>query len=155
MAWRSETPRASRRNGIPKTRETADHSLPYVVAVALTDGALTPAGFDPRRIRDPLLRPLMRKVEVSEDPEATRNYPAQQRARMEVDLRSGRRLTRAVDYPKGHSRNPLSDSELERKFLGLTSDVLSPSRQASLLERLWRFDELENLDALFEAARIE
>ena len=139
----------------PKTRETADHSLPYVVALALTDGALTPAGFDPRRIRDPLLRPLMRKVEVSEDPEATRNYPAQQRARMEVDLRSGRRLTRAVDYPKGHSRNPLSDSELERKFLGLTSDVLSPSRQASLLERLWRFDELENLDALFEAARIE
>ncbi len=139
----------------PKTCETADHSLPYVVAVALTDGALTPAGFDPRRIRDPLLRPLMRKVEVSEDPEATRNYPAQQRARMEVDLRSGRRLTRAVDYPKGHSRNPLSDSELERKFLGLTSDVLSPSRQASLLERLWRFDELENLDALFEAARIE
>ena len=139
----------------PKTRETADHSLPYVVALALTDGALTPAGFDPRRIRDPLLRPLMRKVEVSEDPEATRNYPAQQRARMEVDLRSGRRLTRTVDYPKGHSRNPLSDSELERKFLGLTSDVLSPSRQASLLERLWRFDELENLDALFEAARIE
>ena len=139
----------------PKTRETADHSLPYVVALALTDGALTPAGFDPRRIRDPLLRPLMRKVEVSEDPEATRNYPAQQRARMEVDLRSGRRLTRAVDYPRGHSRNPLSDSELERKFLGLTSDVLSPSRQASLLERLWRFDELENLDALFEAARIE
>ena len=139
----------------PKTRETADHSLPYVVALALTDGALTPAGFDPRRIRDPLLRPLMRKVEVSEDPEATRNYPAQQRARMEVDLRSGRRLTRAVDYPKGHSRNPLSDSELERKFLGLTSDVLSPSRQASLLERLWRFDELENLDVLFEAARIE
>ena len=139
----------------PKTRETADHSLPYVVAVALTDGALTSASFDEKRIGDPLLRPLMRKIEVSEDPEATRNYPAQQRARMEIELRSGRRLTRAADYPKGHSQNPLTDKELERKFLGLTSGVLSQARQASLLKCLWQFDELESLDALFEAAKVE
>ena len=139
----------------PSTRETADHSLPYVVAVALTDGAVTPASFDEKRIGDPLLRPLMHKVEVSEDPEATRNYPAEQRARMEVELRSGRRLTRSANYPKGHSRNPLSDGELEQKFLGLTAGVLSAQRQVALLERLWRFDELENLDPLFEAVRVE
>lgn len=139
----------------PSTRETADHSLPYVVAVALTDGAVTPASFDEKRIGDPLLRPLMRKIEVGEDPEATRDYPAQQRARMEIMLQSGRRLTRSEDYPKGHSRNPLSDGELEQKCLGLTAGVLSPERQAALLERLWRFDELENLDPLFEAVRVE
>jgi len=139
----------------PQTRETADHSLPYVVAVALADGALTPASFAEERIADPLLRPLMRKVEVSEDPEATRGYPAQQRARMEVDLRSGGRLTRATDYPKGHGRNPLSDAELEQKFHGLTAGVLPESRRATLLELLWRFDALENLDPLFEAARVE
>ena len=139
----------------PKTRETADHSLPYVVAVALTDGALTSASFDAKRIGDPLLRPLMRKIEVNEDPEATRNYPAQQRARMEIELRSGRRLTQSADYPKGHSRNPLTDSELERKFLGLTAGALSQVRQASLLKCLWQFDELESLDALFEAAKVE
>ncbi len=139
----------------PKTRETADHSLPYVVAVTLTDGALTPASFDDERIEDPVLRPLMRKIEVGEDPEATRNYPAQQRARMEIELRSGRRLTRAADYPKGHSRNPLTDGELEQKFLGLTSGVLSRERQTILLERLWRFDELENPAPLFEAVHVE
>ncbi|MDE0032690.1 MAG: MmgE/PrpD family protein [Deltaproteobacteria bacterium] len=138
----------------PKTRETADHSLPYVVAVALTDGGVTPASFDEKRIGDPLLRPLMRKIEVSEDPEATRNYPAQQQARMEVELRSGRRLTRAADYPKGHSRNPLSDSELEQKFLGLTAGVLPRARQAALLESLRRFDELENMDALFKTCQV-
>ena len=139
----------------PKTRETADHSLPYVVAAALRDGAVTPASFSAERIADPLLRPLMRKVEVSEDPEATRRYPAEQRARTEVELRSGRRLTRTVDYPKGHSRNPLSDSELERKFQGLTVGVLPEARRARLFDLLWRFDELENLDPLFEAARVE
>lgn len=139
----------------PKTRETADHSLPYVVAVALTDGALTPASFAEERIADPLLRRLMGKVEVGEDTEATRHYPAEQRARMEVDLRSGRRLTRIADYPKGHARNPLSDDELEQKFMGLTTGVLPETRRAMLLDLLWRFDELENLDALFEAARVE
>ena len=138
----------------PKTRETADHSLPYVVAVALTDGAVTPASFDEKRIGDPLLRPLMRKIEVSEDPRATRNYPAQQQARMEIELRSGRRLTRSADYPKGHSRNPLSDGELEQKFLGLAAGVLPRARQAALLESLRRFDELENMDTLFKACRV-
>ena len=138
----------------PRTRETADHSLPYVVAAALTDGAVTPASFDEVRIADPRLRPLMRKVEVSEDPDATRAYPSQQRARMEIALRSGRRLTRAADYPKGHSRNPLSDTELEQKFLGLTAGVLPRARQAALLESLRRFDELENMDALFKACQV-
>ncbi|MDE0214116.1 MAG: MmgE/PrpD family protein [Deltaproteobacteria bacterium] len=139
----------------PKTRETADHSLPYVVAVALADGALTPASFVEERIVDPLLRPLMGKVEVGEDTEATRCYPAQQRALMEIELRSGRRLTRNADYPKGHSRNPLSDGELQQKFLGLTTGVLPEPRRGKLLDLLWRFDELENLDPLFEAARVE
>ena len=138
----------------PSTRETADHSLPYVVAVALTDGAVTPASFDEKRIGDPLLRPLMRKIEVGEDPEATRDYPAQQQARMEIALRSGRRLTRSADYPKGHSRNPLSDGELEQKFLGLTAGVLPRARQAALLESLRRFDELENMDALFKSCQV-
>ena len=138
----------------PSTRETADHSLPYVVAVALTDGAVTPASFNEKRIRDPLLRPLMCKIEVSEDPDATRNYPAQQQARMEITLRSGRRLTRSADYPKGHSRNPLSDSELEQKFLGLAAGVLPRARQAALLESLRRFDELENMDALFKSCQV-
>jgi len=138
----------------PKTRETADHSLPYVVAVALTDGAVTPASFHEERIGDPLLRPLMRKVEVSEDPEATHNYPGRQQARMEIELRSGRRLTRSADYPKGHSRNPLSDGELEQKFLGLAAGVLPRARQAALLESLRRFDELENMDTLFKACRV-
>ena len=137
----------------PRTRETADHSLPYVVAAALADGALTPASFAGERIADPLLRPLMSRVEVTEDPEATGNYPARQQTSMEVELRSGRRLTRAADYPRGHSRNPLSDAELERKFDGLAAGALPRARRQSVLDRLWRFDELENMDALFEAVR--
>ena len=91
----------------PKTRETADHSLPYVVAAALTDGVLTPASFDEGRIGDPALRPLMRMVEVNEDP---RGHPQLSRTAAGAD---GNRVAfrtpadhGAADYPKGHSRNP-------------------------------------------------
>ena len=139
----------------PKTRETADHSLPYVVATVLTDGSLSVGSFNEERIGDPSLRPIMQQIEVIEDLEATRNYPLQQQARMEIKLRSGRRLTRFVDYPKGHSQNPLSDGELEQKFVALTSRHLPRDRQTSLLESLWRVDEFSSLDSLFEGARVE
>jgi len=50
----------------PQTRETADHSLPYMLAVALVDGRITPASFEPKRYLDPTLRPLMNRIRVSE-----------------------------------------------------------------------------------------
>ncbi|HKC98174.1 MAG TPA: MmgE/PrpD family protein, partial [Methylomirabilota bacterium] len=49
----------------PQTRETADHSLPYMLAVALVDGRITPASFEPKRYLDPALRPLMNRIRVT------------------------------------------------------------------------------------------
>jgi len=138
----------------PKTRETADHSLPYVVAVALTDGALTSDSFSELRVADPKLRSLMRRVEVSEDREMTQNYPDKQGARMEIQLQSGRRLSAETSYPKGHFKNPLTDRELEAKFQGLTKGVLSGAQQKDLLAQVWQFDDLDTLDPLFAAARV-
>src|SRR5258705_10616243 len=59
----------------PRTRETADHSLPYMLAVALRDGRITPASFEPQRYLDPSLRPLMNKMPVAEIPESMRRFP--------------------------------------------------------------------------------
>jgi 2-methylcitrate dehydratase len=55
----------------PVTRETADHSIPFLVAAAFQDGAVTPATFAPARIQDPALRPLIKKLTVTEEPEFT------------------------------------------------------------------------------------
>ena len=55
----------------PQTRETADHSIPSLVAVAFHDGAVTPASFTPERVRDPALRPLMAKMTIDEDKDFT------------------------------------------------------------------------------------
>lgn len=139
----------------PRTRETADHSLPYVVAVALADGSVAPGSFSERRLLDRRLRPLMRKVEVHEDPELTAQYPERQGARLEIRLQSGRILSRQTAHPKGHFKNPLSDRELEAKFNTLTSGVLPPSRQDELVALSWSFETLENLEPIFAAARVE
>lgn len=139
----------------PKTRETADHSLPYVVAVALKDGSLTPASFAPDRIQDAFLHRLMKKVSVHEDREFTRQYPAAQGARIELRTRSGRRVFRETLYPKGHYLNPLSDAELESKFHGLTAPMLSERKRQSLLERIWRLETLENLDSVFRLSTLD
>lgn len=139
----------------PKTRETADHSLPYVVAVALTDGMLTPESFSDKRVADPGLRPLMKRIEVCEDDALSRAYPAQQGAKIEIRLRSGHVVSAATSYPKGHQENPLTDRELEVKFRGLTRGVLSGARQETLLARVWQFEELADLTPIFEAALVE
>ena len=108
----------------PKTRETADHSTPFLVAAAWQDGEITPATYTASRIQDPALRPLMRKLTVVEDPDFTRRYPGEACARIEVTTTDGRRVTAETQYPRGHRKNPLTDAEVEAKFRGLASPAL-------------------------------
>lgn len=139
----------------PKTRETADHSIPYLVAAALRDGAITPATFAMSRIQDPALRTLMRKLTVVEDPEFSRRYPAESCTRVEITTTSGRRLVAETSHPKGHFLNPLTDAEVETKFRGLAGGALAPARCDETLAQVWSLDHAPDLDALFESMVIE
>jgi 2-methylcitrate dehydratase len=134
----------------PRTRETADHSLPYMLAVALVDGRLTPASFEPKRYLDPSLRPLMNRIRVAEDPELTRRFPGELGSCIEVTTRSGRRFTERAAYPKGHSQNPMTDADVETKFRDLAEDVLGKTRAAGALETLWRLDEVPRMSAVVD-----
>jgi 2-methylcitrate dehydratase len=134
----------------PRTRETADHSLPYMLAVALVDGRLTPASFEPKRYLDQRLRPLMNRIRVAEDPELTRRFPGELASRIEVTTRSGLRFTEQAEYPKGHSRNPMTDADIETKFRDLAENVLSKAQAAGALETLWRLDEVSKMGAVVD-----
>jgi 2-methylcitrate dehydratase len=134
----------------PRTRETADHSLPYMLAVALVDGRLTPASFEPQRYLDPGLRPLMSRIRVAEDPELTRRFPQELASRIEVTTRSGLRFTERADYPKGHARNPMTDADVETKFRDLSADVLGRIQSDGALEALWRLEEVSRIGALVD-----
>jgi 2-methylcitrate dehydratase len=135
----------------PKTRETADHSIPYLVAAAFQDGGVTPATFAPSRVQDPALRPLINKLTVVEEPEFTRRYPAESCTRIEVTTRDGRRLAAETSHPKGHYRNPLTDDELEGKFRGLASGALGAEGCDRVLGEVSTLENTATLDGLFES----
>jgi 2-methylcitrate dehydratase len=138
----------------PETRETADHSIPYLVAAAFQDGAVTPATFAPSRIQDPALRPLIRKLTVVEDPEFTRRYPAESCTRLEVTTTDGRRLSAETSHPKGHRRNPLTDAEVEAKFRSLAGDALGPEACDRVLAEVRSLDKAPTLDGLIASVAV-
>lgn len=124
----------------PETRETADHSMPYTVAVALAYGDVTEAHFDDAHLRDPRLRELTRRVKVSEWEEANRRMPEAMLCRVTVTTRAGERHESTVEYHRGHWRNPMSDAEVEAKYRRMASERLPAARVDELAERIWRLE---------------
>jgi 2-methylcitrate dehydratase len=136
----------------PTTRETADHSLPYCTAVALADGDVTLAQFDPTRFTDPALLELVSKVKVHRDPALTARYPNGIPNRLTVTLANGRTLTKEVEFPRGHAHNPMTDAEVEKKFRLLVEPRYGKERADRILAACWDLQKLgrvENMMGLF------
>jgi 2-methylcitrate dehydratase len=126
----------------PRSKETADHSLPYVIAAALVDRQVTPAQFTMEKIMDPAIRAQLKKIEVVADPEIEKVFPALQRVIVNITTKDGRTFTRQLDYPKGDPRNPLADNEIEEKFAALAQGVLSKSAQEKLKDAIWNLEKV-------------
>lgn len=121
----------------PETRETADHSVPYTAAAALIDGFVGPAQFTDARMRDPGLLALLQKVEVRPEPKFTGG----RRCRVEVVTNSGQRLVGEVNGIKGDTAHPMSDAEIETKFLDQAELALGKKRARAILDTLWHLEE--------------
>jgi 2-methylcitrate dehydratase len=134
----------------PRSKETADHSLPYVIAAALVDRQVTPQQFTPQKISDPAIRAQLRKVEVVADAEIEKLFPALQRVIVTIHTADGRALQRQLDYPKGDPRNPLTDREVEEKFEALARPVLSQASRRKAMDAVWKLDKLESAGALMQ-----
>lgn len=132
----------------PHTKETADHSLPYVIAAALAERQVTPVQFTSEKIMDPTIRAQLKKVEVIADPEIEKVFPALQRVIVNIYTSDGRELSKQLDYPKGDPRNPLTDQEVEEKFAALADGVLSKAAQKKLKEAVWNLDKLGSVSKL-------
>jgi 2-methylcitrate dehydratase len=133
----------------PTTRETADHSLPYVVAVALTRGTVWVDDFVEERIRDPKVHAVMQKIEVRATEEYTRAWPEAYPFRITVTTRSGQKHVREVHYAKGHPKNPMSDQEIEAKFHRLAGPVMGQGRMDKALSALWHLETMKSVREVF------
>ena len=137
----------------PRTRETADHSLPYVTLAALMDGAVTTGTFDEGRFRDERTLDLLgRAVSVHEDAELTAGYPDGMPNRVTVLTTDGRTLVREIRFPRGHARNPMGDDELIAKFRANVDGRWKPERADRVGELVWRLhDEPRAFEELLSA----
>jgi 2-methylcitrate dehydratase len=132
----------------PRGKETADHSLPYVIAAAVAERQVTPLQFTDEKIMDPRIRAQLDKVEVVADPEIEALFPKLQRVIVTIHTTDGRQLTKQIDYPKGDPRNPLTDAEIEEKFDALAGPVLSENRRRRVKEATWNLERAESIGEL-------
>jgi 2-methylcitrate dehydratase len=134
----------------PKTRETADHSLPYVVAVALTYGTVGLEHFSEEVLRNPAILELVRKVEVHRSEECQRDWPEATLSILEVTTTGGERHSTRVRYHKGHPKRPMSDREVEDKFRRLSQGLFTPRQMDAILDQLWHLEEVRDIRGLVE-----
>ena len=129
----------------PTTRETADHSMPYVVVVGLLDGEITPASFSDARLADPAIHELIKKVEVVVSPDLSARFPESWSCRLHVSMAGGPPVSVEVANPKGHISNPISDSELDGKFRGMWKGYGDERQCAAALDALWSFETVDDV----------
>ena len=138
----------------PKTRETADHSIPWLVASAFLNGPVTPGSFTDEQIANPALRDIMSRMTLVEEPEFTDRYPGEYNCRITVTSQEGGSHTAHAPWPRGHRNNPMSDAEVEAKFRSFAGHSLPASQCDHALEVLGRLDELSDLEPLFDSLTI-
>ncbi len=122
----------------------AQMSLPYCLAVALTSGAANLEQFQPPYLYDPAVRALACRVTVLDEPWR----PQTPQTDVELHLKDGRVLSGTVADPKGKASNPMSDAELEAKFMSLARLTLSPERAEQLRDLAWDLDRQGSTDEL-------
>ncbi len=139
----------------PTNRETADHSMPYTVGVALMYGSVEQHHFGDEYLRNPQLLDLVQKVKVSVSEEANRRAPEAMLSTVEVVMSSGERFSSPeVPYHRGHWKNPMTGREVEEKFRALAQGLLVPAQTEALLDRLWNLERVADVGQVIELVKV-
>jgi 2-methylcitrate dehydratase len=134
----------------PKTRETADHSLPYIVMAALEDGKIDLDTFSSERLANQkTLQRLENMITIEVSDEMNAGYPDGNPNRITITLKNGKTLQKLVKYPTGHTGKPMTNEEIEGKFRRLTAGMLTEKQQEQGLLDLWNLENLTDYTRLF------
>ena len=138
----------------PKTRETADHSLPYIVARTLLDNYIWIESFSDEKILGRDVRELMKKMSIEIDPKYDEIYPEGIPNTIEIETLDGKIYSETSIYPKGHFKNPLTWDEVEKKFRRLTENILEESQIKELISKVRNIESLKDLRELTDIITI-
>jgi 2-methylcitrate dehydratase len=140
----------------PDTRDTADHSLPYITAQAMFDGDINNDSYAPEKFRDSRILAFMRKIKVAEDPALTaRTGPSTIPTRVTAVLADGARVVREVDDVPGFVGRPMNRADVERKFRSNVGKRWLEARTADILGALWALDQTRDLSALLAMLSVQ
>ena len=115
----------------PTTKETADHSLPYCIAVAVAKGNVLPSDFQEEALRDKLVWSLLEKIKVIANPEIDHLFPKKKRAIVSI-MTSKKTYKKQEDYAKGQPERALTDQEIISKFKANAETEISSERMDKL-----------------------
>jgi len=131
----------------PENRETADHSLPYITARAMFDGDISNASYDHDKLHDPRILAFMRNVTVKEDPAFAKLIGNAPSTRLTVTLSDGKQIVSQVDNLAGFPGQPMSRSDIERKFRGNVGSRWPADRTDAVLQTLWALETVDDISA--------
>jgi 2-methylcitrate dehydratase len=126
-----------------ETKEQADHSLPYMIAVALLDGQVMPAQYQAERIRRDDVQELLRRITIRPSSEMSARFPAEMPVKITVTLRDRTVYTREKRDYEGFYSRPFSWESAAEKFKSLAESSTSPFLQESIIRTV---ADLENLE---------
>ena len=114
-----------------ETLLSAQMSAPIAAGLALVDGAVSVAGFAPESLRRDALAEMVGRVRMRVDPTCEAEYPGCRSAHVALELADGRRLEARIRDPRGEGANPLSDADLDAKFMANGAPILGEDRAAA------------------------
>jgi 2-methylcitrate dehydratase len=116
----------------PESRETADHSLPYCIAAALVDHKITTQSFSEEKLKDPKIREVINRIKGEASVEFEKMFPEKQPSKVIIRTKDGKEYSEYLEYPKGDPREPMTEEDLDNKFISLSEGLLNKNKQKSI-----------------------
>ncbi len=126
-----------------RTKEEADHSLPYMVAVALLDGDVSPAQYQPERIMREDVQSLLHRVTILPNEALSKRFPAEMPCHIQITLKDGRELSIEKQDYEGFSTRPMSWEKAVAKFERLAAPYTDAAQRAAILETVAHLETKE------------
>ncbi|MGE5810888.1 MAG: MmgE/PrpD family protein [Ignavibacteria bacterium] len=130
----------------PESRETADHSLPYCIAAALVDHKITTQTFSEEKLKDPRIWEVIDKIKGEASEEFDKMFPEKQPSRVVIRMNDGSEFSEYIEYPKGDPREPMTEEDLDNKFISLSKDLLSKRRQKEIKKLIFNCEKKKSGD---------
>jgi 2-methylcitrate dehydratase len=139
----------------PANRETADHSLPCCVAMALLDGRLDHDQFDSGRWALPDVADMMARIRVEPSADLERRWPRGRPAALRAVLADGTEQAVTVEVPLGDVDRPMNDEQVQQKFLALATPVLGARQAGQVVQAVTALERLPSIGSLMALLQAE